>query len=127
LLELPHRRLIQGSLYQGGECCVLGALAIYRLKKGVHLIEISTLEEFDEDSYRFDESEYELIEFAQNYLGMAMTLAWKISYMNDEINGDCTPEQRWKRMMVWIETILFNKEYHNAPSLLQKDKRELRK
>jgi hypothetical protein len=109
LLRLPRKRLIKGVLYDQGDCCVLGALALKRIQDG-KLKGITSEEEFNEDILvsNWNDDEYQLIEFAVGSLGMTIALSWKISLMNDEIFENENPEQRWIAIMKWIDKNLKN-------------------
>lgn len=89
LLALPDKRLIHGSLIdEEGEICAIGA---YAKHKGLDL------EKFDpEDST--DEVGIEA--------GMPSLVAWKVVEMNDMELSDLTPEQRYTKMLEWVDSQL---------------------
>jgi hypothetical protein len=35
-------------------------------------------------------------------VGMTYALAWRIAYLNDESFPDCTPEERYERVLAWV-------------------------
>lgn len=80
---LPSKRLIPHELVSDGECCALGAVAIWR---GLDVANI-------------DESEPEEVAAA---LGIRSMLAQEVAYMNDEYQRLNTPEERWQRIRNWV-------------------------
>jgi hypothetical protein len=90
LLALPEKRLIHELLEdEAGGVCAIGAYGKY---KGLDL------SQFDVDS-NTDE-----VGIAG---GMPALVAWKVVEMNDlEFNRSITPEQRYERMLAWIESKL---------------------
>jgi hypothetical protein len=90
LLALPEKRLIHGELEnEEGEVCAIGA---YGKRKGLDL------SKFDVDS---DTDEVGIAG------GMPALVAWKVVEMNDmELDLDVTPEQRYEKMLAWVESLL---------------------
>lgn len=86
LLALPDKRLIHGSLYEGSEVCAVGA---YIRHKGIDL------EKFDNE-YESDE--------AGIAAGMPALVAWAVVAQNDEMFDNCTPEERYVKMLAWVES-----------------------
>ncbi len=93
LLALPEKRLIHESLEdEEGGVCAIGA---YGKRKGVDL------SKFDVDS---DTDEVGIAG------GMPRLVAWKVVEMNDmQFSSEFTPEQRYEKMLAWIESKLVTK------------------
>ncbi len=90
LLELPRKRLIHGELEdgEGGVC----AIAAYGKRKGL-------------DLSRFDlDTDTDEVGIAG---GMPRLVAWRVVEMNDmELDRHFTPEERYRRMLAWVESKL---------------------
>jgi hypothetical protein len=85
---LPNKRLIAHELVsEQGECCALGAVFVAR----------------NIDVANVDESEPEEVAAA---LSIRSMLAQEIAYWNDEYRRNDTPEERWQRMHLWVESNL---------------------
>lgn len=117
LLALPEKRLAEGILYQEGQCCALGALALHRVRQGgLQLFGprayrgkgwkqedkerrefIATEDELDEAAGHFA-NDWESAEFGER-MGIAESLAWKIAYWNDEDCEELTGEERYEKML----------------------------
>jgi hypothetical protein len=104
LLSLPEKVLIDGALYREGYVCALGALALYQRLKSNDDVEWvhSGLEN---DSRDFS-TEWDVIEYASQTMGMTEALAYAIAWANDEGDGawqpDETPSQRYDRVLAWV-------------------------
>lgn len=87
LLALPEKRLIHGTLEdEDGNVCAIGA---YGKRKGLDL------SKFDVDS---DTDEVGIAG------GMPKLVAWKVVEMNDiEFDYAVTPEERYTKMLAWVE------------------------
>lgn len=86
LMALPKKRLIQGLLVdEEGEVCGIGA---YARHKGLDLKEFDPEDETDEVGI---------------YAGMPKLVAWKVVCKNDHDYSFLTPEQRYTRMLKWVE------------------------
>lgn len=86
-LSLPDKRLILGALEdEEGGVCAIGA---YGKRKGLDL------SKFDVD-YETDE-----VGIAG---GMPRLVAWKVVEMNDIQLDHVTPEQRYEKMLAWVES-----------------------
>ena len=94
LLALPDKRLIHELLEdEEGGVCAIGA---YGKHKGIDL------SKFDVDS---DTDEVGIAG------GMPALVAWKVVEMNDlEFDGSVTPEQRYEKMLAWVESKLLPRE-----------------
>lgn len=89
LLALSDKRLIHGSLVDAdGEVCAIGA---YAKHKGLDLQDFDPEDETDEVGIR---------------AGMPSLVAWKVVEMNDMQFDHLTPEERYKRMLGWVEAQL---------------------
>ena len=87
LLALPAKRLIRGDLEANGEVC---AIACYGRYKGF-------------DLQVFDPGESDKVGVAG---GMPHLVAWKVVEMNDEWFYSETPEQRYEKMLAWVESVI---------------------
>lgn len=105
LLALPEPRLIEGDLIDhAGEVCALGALALYKTNGLPRLRANMRLYKAREEYYTAEASGSAL--FGQKELGLARTIAWTIAEEND-INGRHeTPEQRFRRILAWVRSLL---------------------
>jgi hypothetical protein len=89
LLSLPEKRLIYGELEdEDGSVC---AIAAYGKRKGLDL------SRFDVDS---DSDEVGIAG------GMPKLVAWKVVEVNDLQLDHVTPEERYVRMLAWIDSRL---------------------
>ena len=84
LLAMPVKRLIRGALEHDGDVC---AIACYGRAKGLDLMEFG--------------------EYASAAVGVAggmpRLVAWKTVEMNDiELDRE-TPEERYRKMLAWVE------------------------
>lgn len=96
LLALPTKRLIARSLADdNGEVCAIGALVVAQGKATVD--ELSGLDEH-EDSADYAKS-----------LGVPYLTAWAVVAENDLSLDNCTPEQRYERMLTWVQARLNKK------------------
>lgn len=89
--EMPDKKLITGELKQNGSYCALGVVGA---KRGIDL-----------DNFDPDNSE----EIADRF-NIAHQLAKEIAYMNDEVCGYKTPEERWAYMRDWVERLIIKRE-----------------
>jgi hypothetical protein len=89
-------------MLEEGEVCALGALAAHRFKQG-------RLYSGDRDLLE------RRMEWANNPLetvgvgvdmGLSRALAFGIAYENDEWGAGETPEQRYARMLHWIDQLI---------------------
>lgn len=113
LLSMPNRRLIEGAIYEDGEVCAVGALALHRLRrdgqiklKG-HADALATEADLSEEAGGFSD-EYETMDFGKS-LGITGVLAWRLAYINDEeVPGGsrATPEERWQYVFNEIEKLI---------------------
>lgn len=89
LLALPDKRLIHGLLEddEGGVC----AVGAYGKHKGLDLSTFAVDSDTDEVGIAG---------------GMPSLVAWKVVEMNDIELDHVTPEQRYSRMLAWIESQL---------------------
>lgn len=112
LLALPNSRLIEGSVVKDGEVCAIGALAAYRLTVGPVThdgSQLTSLVELEEQFAEWLNDEVGTVELGQS-MGLTRALAWAISYENDEGTWkDETPEERFRRVLDWVERELTEK------------------
>lgn len=123
LVALPDKRLISGALStigrtadvvdeydelghvireQGEGVCAIGALLLHHHQAAGHTPEqaaaliprVCGLEDGDGLAETAG---------AATATGMVYTLAWNVAYQNDERLHDCTPEERYTRMLAWVE------------------------
>lgn len=138
LLALPQPRLIGGALStvgaerrtepmtdwyreeflrhagrQGEGVCAIGAYLWHRkVKAGA-----DPAEAFDSLPLVFgsdDEDGLDLTAREAKAAGVAFCLAWDLAYRNDEMLGDCTPEERHARFLAWIDRELGDREAGHA-------------
>lgn len=89
LLALPDKRLICGALVdEDGEVC---AIAAYGRRKGLDLSKFGAYSGSDEVGIEG---------------GMPKLVAWKVVEMNDVEFDHLTPEQRYVKMLAWVEARL---------------------
>ena len=93
LLALPQKRLIGYHLYDAGEVCALGALALYQAVNPIHFPAV--LDDYDDDT--------DNATWANVNLGLTYTLAWEIMCENDEV-APFTPEKRYEYMLHWVRS-----------------------
>lgn len=82
--SLPERKLVANDLEKDGEVCAIGSVGRAR---GVDMSAIDP-----EDS-----------ETVAALFGISDALAREIVYMNDEGSWRETPEQRYSRMLAWVQ------------------------
>jgi hypothetical protein len=89
LLALPEKRLIFGKLEdeQGGVC----AVGAYAKRKGIDLSKCDVDDETDHVGIK---------------AGMPRLVAWKVVEMNDVEFENLTPEERYAKMLAWVESKL---------------------
>jgi hypothetical protein len=103
LLALPEPRLIEGAICEvtegedgatKAEYCVIGAYAAAKGKTPDELAQLGGVykDEMDEATADLGVS-----------LGMPRTLAWHLGDMNDQAFGESTPEERYNRMLRWVQ------------------------
>lgn len=84
---MPERRLIPSELVsQSGEVCAIGTVCKARG------LDVSKVDEYDSEA-------------VGKLVGIARSMAAEIEYENDERGRESeTPEQRWVRMRMWVES-----------------------
>lgn len=83
---MPEKRLIAGELVdEDRECCAIGVVCKARGLEDKALL----IDEYDNEA-------------VGNFVGIACQLVGEISYQNDEVGWNETPEQRWTRMRAWV-------------------------
>jgi len=85
--KLETKRLIADALEADGEVCALGAVGKSR---GLNLAHVDP-----EDDYQSHE--------LGAMLGIAPAMAAEIMWLNDELYGRKTPEERYRLMRLWAE------------------------
>jgi hypothetical protein len=96
LQALPEKRLITGHMVQGDCVCAIGALGKAR---GVDMSAIDKLIDASDD-YDDDAVGYKVADL----FDIASQLAREVLYMNDDgVYGTETDEQRYERMVTWVE------------------------
>jgi len=106
LLAMPHKRLIEGTLCDGTGVCAMGAW-IYRHRVGEGMSPRDAWTAMKKGRPHFDK-EYDLelddtIEAGVKVLGITRTLAELVAYENDEGSPWATPEERYERVLRWVE------------------------
>lgn len=88
LLALPTKRLVEGEVDNGVDCCAVGALARYK--------QITPVTRFPDEN----------MEEVGVECGMPRMVAWKVVEMNDVEFGSyarsLTPEQRYHAVLDWV-------------------------
>jgi hypothetical protein len=86
---LPEHRLVESELVApDGECCAMGAVCLARE------LDVDGVDPYDRDR-------------VAEVLGIAGAMAAEIAFMNDEAAYRReTPEERWKRMRAWVESLI---------------------
>lgn len=106
LLALPEKKLIRGAFCREGAVCALGSVALARkVKKGVPQQDAFKAVEKEMPEDDENDSETDLLDRAEGNLKMSRSLAWAVMYHNDSAY-DLTDEQRYERVMNWIESQL---------------------
>lgn len=96
LLELPKRRLIGGAFKCDGEVCALGAVA---KKRKMDFEDLGKL--FVDADTGFEQTPDP--EEVGKRFQITKTLAWEIMYWNDEWAYYKSPEDRFERVLRWVE------------------------
>jgi len=115
LLALPEPRLIEGRLADERGCvCTVGALALHRRTTAGEprekvLSDLASLIKPDERWNEIDayESEERTIQCGRD-IGLKMTMAVTLAARNDDISRDETPEQRFERVLAWVNERIFD-------------------
>lgn len=104
LLALPEKKLIRSQFCKEGQVCALGALAVDReIKKGK--TREQAVFELERDSEEWhDEEDNQGVEYATGTIGLRRTLAQTIIWENDERNWHNTPEERYTRVLAWVQS-----------------------
>jgi hypothetical protein len=113
LLALPEKRLISNAIACGDEVCAVGALLVARrVAKGedrdevlarYQRVEPEDDEWGDYDAYDGYEDPTETIAAAE---GVPRLVAWRLAELNDMLLEDCTPEERYTRVLDWVRSHL---------------------
>lgn len=101
LLALPHKRLIDSDFKQDGDVCVVGALAIQRVKRFLETDDFQTAYSGLPD---FEGEPDEIAWYAETHLGMSRLLAWHLQFKNDEEYAGASPELRYDNMLQWVRS-----------------------
>lgn len=126
LLALPEPRLIAGHLIETfelggwapppqplpGDVCVVGAYCAWKMgegdirrgKESLLRQELRSLQ--DELEYGEDAPDLEETANAGVNAGLRFTMAWELSFFNDETCGRETPEQRYDRTLAYVRSLL---------------------
>lgn len=109
MLALPEPKLISGRLAtEDGHMCAVGVLAVHRrVSKGERreevMRELAQLITVDEDGYDYDgDGDLKTAESGVK-VGLTFALAWQLGSVNDSYVRDETDEQRYERVMRWID------------------------
>jgi hypothetical protein len=124
LLRLPRRRLILEDISNGQDVCALGALV---LKRERELYPNQTVDDLIDEMYHVwgDEGLLAVQECGEN-LGLRRTLAWLVTYQNDETFGRDTPETRWFHMLNWCRAIQDKEPYRDPGAVPRPGRRRAR-
>lgn len=108
LIALPSKRLISNHLSKDGDVCALGALASYQRvqTQGISWDSAKLIEEHIEESIDWWDGNEPIEQVAKRF-NAAYTLIWTIIEQNECIDvfqpGKVTPEERYKRVLSWIQ------------------------
>ena len=94
LIAMPEKRLIADALIEEGEVCAIGALFKSRVAK-------TNDSELLERMKGALANEEDTAEFARRE-GLPKLMAWATVQMNDYELSGCTPEERYERMLKWV-------------------------
>lgn len=121
LEALPSKRLIQSRLAKDGEVCAVGAFRAAQLARDNEIsmpeaiakledIEVAQMRKRDPGWHEDEEESWDgrAVMVEQGVQGgLNKTLAYAIGELNDERFYDATPEQRYEKVMAWLdETIV---------------------
>lgn len=112
LLAMPEKKLIGSAVCEGGQVCLLGAVAVERaVKNGKSRADaLAELEkeakehgQYEPEGVNWDEADDETLEYLRSLLGIKQfPLAWTFVHENDECHVR-TPEERYERMLKWVQ------------------------
>jgi hypothetical protein len=104
LLALPDRRIIRDHLAADGSVCAVGLYCAKRRadQKGIDLTAAIAEMQDERDGY---ESSYDTM-LAGRDAGMDANLAWHLGFLNDEEWHSMTPEQRYERLLSFVQNAL---------------------
>lgn len=114
LFALPIKVFVRGDVATlEGEVCAVGAFCAYKLAQESSVSMPEAILAVKNDWLRRVRSEidaweeYALLEDVTVQMGVAAglrrTMAWELGNLNDETLGGCTPAERYKRVLAWIE------------------------
>lgn len=111
LLALPRKRLISTRLAdEQGDVCLVGALALHKAedpKTELQLLAEHITEEMAEwDSYEVEQRTLG----TGKTLGLKETMVVELSYTNDNSHRDQTPEERYERVLAWVDSLILEVE-----------------
>ncbi len=106
LVLMPHKRLIEGSLCDGSNVCVIGAW-LYRRYVDDGMTPRDAWSKLQEGKSEFDDDWAELertITKGHTDLGITRTLAEVVAYVNDEQEGwrASSPESLYNAVLLWV-------------------------
>ena len=100
LLALPEQRLIANAIARDGEVCAIGAVLVHQQPDPLlRAYELAYLETIDEEE---DTTEYAPMDFPR-------LVAWAVVEASDYTFDYLTPEQRYEKMLAWVEARLAGK------------------
>lgn len=99
LLALPEKRLIRGEIAtEEGEVCAIGSVLVHRTPEEKRPELLKELSEFDDYTTEIAPKDFPRL------------VTWAIVEMNDFELDWVSPEQRYTRMLAWVEHNLIKKE-----------------
>jgi len=102
LLDMPERRLLADHIACGAEVCAIGAYATWKhQQKRPDLSRESIIHNLEWDHYDDSESLANTA-YLGTQLGMPWTMAWELAEANDYLFQNCSPEERWERVITWV-------------------------
>jgi hypothetical protein len=104
LLALPEKKLLGSGVCEGGEVCMLGAVAVARaMKAGKTREEAVVALERDAKAAGQYEDDDKTFKYLKRALAIKQhCLAWQLVFENDECYVK-TDEQRYERMLKWVQ------------------------
>lgn len=106
LLALPEKRLIAEELENAaGEVCAIGALVKFKGGENPRVVDDMGQAPLGDGEILWEEVEEATLEAAQG-LGVPRLVALAVVYQNDDEWRPFTPEQRYDKMLRWVQNAL---------------------
>jgi len=115
LLEMPERRLLDSHIACGTEVCAVGAYAVWKYQQDHPDLSRKSIIYGLEGEYYDDSESLANTAYLGTELGMPWTMAWELAEANDVRFRDCTPEERWERVLNWVRDRIDRHPLEEAP------------